>query len=129
MVEREDSPAQLEYGRSMPPREKIEGFLAEARRQGIGRWTAAPPIVRLSWRLKLDVPPPVYWSFATNALVYGGAWAAIFLILALPDGQWPREFIAALGSATFFGLWMASSNRRLARRLRVSPWDGGHAPR
>ena len=40
--------------------EKIQLFLNEAREQGVGGWTAAPPLVRVLWFFKLDVPPPLF---------------------------------------------------------------------
>ena len=104
-------------------------FFFETHQQGVGGWTAAPPLVRLLWRLKLDVPPPLYWSFAANALTLGLMLGLLFWLFTflIRDGGWGRGLITTSIAAVFFGWGMASYTRKLARRLRLSPWDGRQA--
>ena len=40
--------------------EKVKYFIDDMGRRGIGKWTAAPLLYRLLWKLGLKVPPPVF---------------------------------------------------------------------
>lgn len=43
--------------------EKVAFLLDDLARKGIGRYTVAPPIYRLLWRLGIEVKPPLFASF------------------------------------------------------------------
>jgi hypothetical protein len=106
--------------------QKIQLFLTETREQGVGSWTAAPPLVRVLWFFRLDVPPPMFWSTSLNAVVFGVAFGVVFyLIMVFALGEdWRRQLISTPIAAVIFGLGMAWFSRRLARRLRLTPWNG-----
>jgi hypothetical protein len=65
--------------------EKVHRYLSETREQGVGGWTAAPPLIRLLWLLSLDVPPPFYWSFAAVAVLSGCFFA--FFVFCMQAGR------------------------------------------
>jgi hypothetical protein len=106
--------------------EKVHRYLSETREQGVGGWTAAPPLIRLLWLLRLDVPPPFYWSFAAVAVLSGCFFAFfVFCIEVFVFGEsWRRQAVGAVIGGVFFGLVMAWYTQRKSRRLRLSPWDG-----
>ena len=107
--------------------QKIDRFLTETREQRVGGWTAAPPLVRLFWLLRLDVSPPYYWSFATIALAFGITFGVIifcFDVLVFRDHPgWHRQAVSSAIAGALYGLFMAWYTRSKAKRLRLSPWD------
>ena len=81
---------------------------------GIWRSNYKPPVVRLLWYLGLDVPPPHFASFASNACLtgcfFGVVWGLVMWLFV-----WPTYSISATAAAEaallaglFFGLAMAS---------------------
>jgi hypothetical protein len=113
----------------MTLQEKIDRYMAETREQRVGAWTAAPPLIRLLWKLRVDVPPPFYWTFGVRALTLGGffafwmfCWNA--LLLGMP---WRGGIIAAIAGGLFFGVtssWYLSWNlRRKFLGVHLSAWS------
>lgn len=109
-------------------------IVEELHAQGIGRYTSAPPIYRLAWRLGFCIAPPHYRSFRRLALEmgvpFGLLWALFMWVLFWRNDQnFPTETIAAavsVGVAALlagigFGLSMAGYYRWQAKSLRLPP--------
>ena len=95
--------------------EKREAAMKLLSATGIWPNYYAPPIVRLMWRLGLDVPPPHFGSFWGNAVVMGALFAilwGVFMWVALWSSQqhlpWPLALAGAGAAGIMFGLGMAS---------------------
>lgn len=115
--------------RIMTLQAKIDRFLNEARAQGVGTWSAAPPIVRLAWAFKLDLSPPIFWSFRAIALFQGiffGVFFFAFEVLIFAE-RWPRQLFSCAVGGVLFGLGMAWFFKRIYRRWRFSPWNAAAA--
>ncbi|HEX7688251.1 MAG TPA: DUF6404 family protein [Burkholderiaceae bacterium] len=111
---------------------KIDSAVRQAIAAGIRPFDAAPPLYRLAWRLGLDLRPPLYASFAVNALVMGGFYGASMGVLGLlwamsRPGWRPALALPVLGLAcaagAIFGILMAGLMRRRAGRAGLSSWD------
>lgn len=105
----------------------------ELHAQRVGRYTSAPPIYRLAWRLGLHIRPPLYQSFGSVALGMG-AWFALvwglmnWLLFWQTEGMpLSRVLVATLAGGLFFGLSMAIYYRRKAARLKLPPLEGESA--
>ncbi|CAN5191324.1 hypothetical protein BH23GEM2_BH23GEM2_23140 [soil metagenome] len=57
-------------------RRRMLAITDELHTKGVGRYTSAPPIFRLAWRLGYDVKPPLYQSFSAIA-ISGAVWFAV----------------------------------------------------
>lgn len=97
--------------------------------QGIDRYTAAPILYRLAWRLGLRVRPPLYQSFRTLVLSHAAWFGLGFGILMwfffwLPGGYpLPVVLLGIVLAGIPFGLLMAASIRRKAKHLHLPPID------
>jgi hypothetical protein len=102
-------------------RERMLAIVEDIAAQGVGRYTSAPPIYRLAWRLGIHVRSPLYQSFATLALGQGALFGIMggFLVWWLDGLTVSRGFTVAIIGGMFFGLIMAGYTRRTARRLRL----------
>jgi hypothetical protein len=108
-------------------------IVEELHAQGVGRYTSAPPIYRLAWRLGFHVPPPHYHSFRALALEMGAPfgllWAPLMWVLFWrSDRNFPTGTIAAgtvvvaaLLAGIGFGLSLAGYYRRQAESVRLPP--------
>ena len=108
-------------------------IVEELHAQGVARYTTAPPLYRLAWRLGLEIPPPLYQPFKTLAVnfgIYFGVTWGVFMgcFIWLSKGPSIASFIAlVLGSilaGLWFGVFMGAYYRRKAKKLRLPPLDG-----
>ena len=96
---------------------------------GIGKLTYAPPAYRLAWRLGINVTPPLFANFITNAL-FMGLFFGVFLSLCswllsplhLP-GFVPSTLTSVAFAAIFFGLFMATVFRSIAKQHNLPTWS------
>ena len=108
---------------------RVGRALAWTDARGIGRNTSAPPVHRLLWKFGVPLPPPLTAGFALNALFMGGffgvAWGlGMWLLFWRAQGLTPAMVgAAAITAGLLFGLAMAWTLRRQARRLGVPAWD------
>jgi hypothetical protein len=115
-------------------RSRMMAIVEELHAQGIGRYTSAPPIYRLAWRLGFHVAPPHYRSFRTLALEMGAGfgllWALFMWVLFWrSDPNFPKGaitaavtvFVMALLAGTGFGLSIAGYYRWQTKSLRLPP--------
>jgi hypothetical protein len=115
----------------MTHREKVAYLLRDLSQRGISKYTTAPPLYRLLWRLGLEVPPPHFASFGSLALLMGGFFGTMFG-LSVWLTMWrsmPVDRALALGlavgllSGIAFGILMAISYRVRAMGLALPRWE------
>jgi len=87
-----------------------------------------PPLLRLLWRLGIDVPPPHFVRFVPM-FAFAAAWFASGYGLAMWffiwDEQGTSSIVAAILSCMaglFFGLFMAAYYARGRRRYHLPDW-------
>jgi uncharacterized membrane protein (UPF0136 family) len=91
--------------------------------------TAAPPAWRLLWRLGFEVPPPMFASFSSIALVsglfFGTFWGLLMWLMEWSDHGFSLRaaVIAASFTGTLFGLAMATYFHHVRRKHGLSPWS------
>ena len=112
--------------------EKVAFLLDDLGRRGLNRYTIAPPLYRLLWRLGLKINPPLFASFWSLALLMGVGYGAILGLIMWPLLSWQQNspasgvFATAALAAVLFGLFMAVYYRWRAERLGLPRWD--HSP-
>jgi hypothetical protein len=110
----------------MTREEKIEYMLNDLAQKGIGRYTAAPPLHRLLWRLGFDVAPPPFATFWSNALLMGVsfavAWAVIMWLAVWRDLPLISALIVSGVTGAFVGLSTAAYYRWRWRKLGLPHW-------
>jgi len=102
---------------------KINRFMSEMREQGVGERRAAPPLIRLLWKLRLDVAPPAYWRpwvMEVLPLILGGISMVLIDVLLLGK-SWQEAilFMCFFVVTMWLGIWYF---RAPSQRLRLSPW-------
>ena len=119
----------------MNHQEKIDYLLNDLAQRGVGKYTTAPPLYRLLWRLGIEVPPPHFAGFWTLAIFMGvffGVFWGIFMWFFL----WRSEdmpLAIAIGSSliagVLFGVTMAAYYRWRASKLALPRWEDYPAAR
>jgi hypothetical protein len=98
----------------MKTNQKRQAALRLLAATGIWPSSYAPPLIRLLWRFGLDLPPPHFGSFWSNAAFMGTFFAIVwgaFMWLVLWSGQdlpWPFALAVAGAEGIMFGFAMAS---------------------
>jgi membrane associated rhomboid family serine protease len=113
----------------MNHKEKIERLLDDLGRRGINRYTIAPPLYRLLWRLGFEIKPPFFagfWAIAISMGLFFGIFWGVFMWLLL----WQRQGIPIVAVAVIsaiaglcFGLSMACYYRWRSRKLALPSWE------
>jgi hypothetical protein len=111
----------------MTHQKKVDYFIADLKKRGIGESTAAPPMWKLAWRLGMDLPPPHFMGFISLAVVtgvpFGLLWGmAMWLLIWRGRPVWISATAAAV-AGVLFGLVMAGYYRYSARRLKLPSWQ------
>ncbi len=121
----------------MTHRRKVEHLIEELGNQGVGTYTAAPPLFRLLWALGLEVPPPFFLGFGKLTLLmgtfFGALWGVLWGVgmwLSAWQGEMPVGIavaittLAAVFAGLTFGLVMAWYTRWKAARLGLpASWE------
>jgi hypothetical protein len=113
----------------MTHRQKVDRHVAESKKVGVPPSTAAPPLFRLLWAPRVEVPPPLFLGFFPLFLVMGGfvgvVWGALswlllwqFLLMSVMD-----VISAAVAVGLLFGLWVAVYYRWKAKKMGLPTWD------
>ena len=107
--------------------EKVARLLQDLGQRGIGRYTIAPPMYRLLWRLGIKLKPPHFASFWSLAAITGVGYGVLLalMMLALLWRSTPVSGVigtAAL-AAILFGLFMAAYYRTRAHQLGLARWE------
>ena len=113
----------------MDHRAKVNHLLDDLERKGVGRFTTAPPIYRLLWKLGIDVPPPHFvgfWPLAFGmGLFFAIAWGLLMWLLLWRTQNMPPVIglVASLLAGLAFGIVMAGYYRWRARKLALPRWE------
>jgi hypothetical protein len=108
--------------------EKVDAMIRDLETRGMSAYNSAPPLFRLLWKLGLEVPPPLFWSFAGAALVMGGFFGVVWglmMWLMLWREQMMSPLAAGISSASagvFFGVVMAAYYSYKRRQLGLPAW-------
>lgn len=101
---------------------------------GMWRSNFEPPLVRLLWRLGVDVPPPHFAPFRGSALTAGGCFAfawGLFMWLFVWRSQGISitvSLISAVIAGAIFGIAMASYYAYGRKRYALPPWRSLQMP-
>ena len=113
----------------MTLQEKVDAFVNDLAQRGVGKYTSAPPLYRLFWRLGIEVPPPHFAGFWSLTMVMGGYFAILWGLFMWLLG-WPRKdtpiaitVVTALFAGLLFGVIMAALYRRRAQKLALPRWE------
>jgi hypothetical protein len=107
--------------------EKVAHLLQELSQRGVSRYTIAPPMYRLLWRLGIKVKPPLFASF-WSLVVIAGVGYGLLLGIFMWFFVWQSRSVSALVgtvavAAVLFGLFMSLYYRWRARRLGLPRWE------
>jgi hypothetical protein len=109
--------------------EKVALAVNDLVSRGVRPLTAAPPIFRLLWRLRVPIRPPHFMRFRTLALFVGIGWGATFdlyiwaVIARSGRAATPSVHAVVAVGAALFGLLLALFYWWQARRLGLPPWE------
>jgi hypothetical protein len=112
----------------MTHEEKIAYLLNDLGQKRVNKYTIAPPLYRLLWRLGIKVLPPHFAGFWSLTLFMGAffavGWGILMWLMAWHGERMPAK--AAVGVAAIagflFGLAMAGYYRWHSRQLTLPPW-------
>ncbi|MFZ6755568.1 DUF6404 family protein, partial [Undibacterium sp. Dicai25W] len=96
---------------------------------GISRSNYAPPLVRLLWRVGIDIPPPHFGGIFTNALLmgtfYGTAWGIImWMAVWSHEGMSPiGALITSVCAGILFGFGMSGYYAYNRRKHNLPKWS------
>ena len=111
----------------MTREEKIEYMLNDLAQRGVGKYTAAPPLYRVLWRLGFDVTPPPFAAFWSNVLipgvVFAVGWGVLMWLMMWRDRPLIFTIIASVSAGASFGFFMAAYYRWRGRKLRLPRWE------
>lgn len=111
----------------MTHREKIKHYIKDLRSRGVGKYTIAPPLYRLLWRLGWQVRPPLFQSFIVLFLLTGtffGIFYGLFTwLIAWGSIHLNALFLShVLMVSVLSGFGMATYYRWKARSLELTEW-------
>lgn len=95
---------------------------------GMWRSSYEPPLLRLLWRLGLDVPPPHFAGFMSTAVVLGTsfavAWGVPMWLLVWPQTgmSFGSMVVTAASAGAIFGLIMAGYYAYGKRKHGLPSW-------
>jgi hypothetical protein len=119
----------------MNHQEKVDYLLNDLAQRGVGKYTTAPPLYRLLWKLGIDVPPPHFagfWPLAITMGVFFAVFWGIFMWFFLwrSEGTPPAVAVgSSLIAGVLFGLIMAAYYRWRASKLALPRWEDYPATR
>lgn len=99
------------------------------KRTGMWRSNYEPPILRVLWKIGIEIPPPHFLPFwqvlVLGAGWFAGAWGSIMWL-----GEWSKHgvsIMSAVGTASvagvFFGIAMAIYYAHGRRKHRLPKWN------
>ncbi len=113
----------------MNHQEKVDHLLNDLAQRGIGKYTTAPPLYRLLWRLGFEVPPPHYAGFWPLAIFMGVFFAVLwgifmwFFLWRSEDMPAAIAIGSSLLAGALFGVGMAAYYRSAASKLALPHWE------
>jgi len=113
----------------MTHKEKVDHFVEYMKSKGVGTWDSAPPIFRLLWKLRFQIPPPLFINYKTWRLYYGISFGLGYEILSLfPLFGTPRQFsiysfiIEGVIVGGLFGYFMAMWYKHHNKKYDLPEW-------
>lgn len=110
----------------MDHRTKVARMMEDLAARGVGKFTSAPPLFRLAWKLGYQVKPPLFWESWKVAFGFG-VWMAVFggvfMWFLGPQRSVGNLTVRSLVAGIIFGFVMAGYNKWRAQALKLPPWD------
>ena len=112
----------------MRTEKEIQDYIEKLHQQGVSRYTAAPPLDRLLWKIGLNVPPPLCRGFWLNVLISGTLFAIFypFVVWILNNLFTPWDssvtVFEAVVTGIIIGLFFAGWNRWKSKKLDIPEW-------
>jgi hypothetical protein len=107
--------------------EKVTLLLDDLGHRGINRYTIAPPLYRLLWRLGIELKPPHFASFWSLVAITGVGYGVLLAVIMWAFVWQSRPVSVVIGTAALaavlFGLFMGAYYRMQARKLGLSRWE------
>ena len=108
--------------------EKIEYLEKDLLAKGEMKNSISPPMYRLAWKLRWELPPPLFGGFIENIMISGGFFGVVWGF-AMWFLMWPGDMsihvalvISALAGLAF-GITMAIIWRRKNRKFSLGKWE------
>ena len=107
---------------------EIKDYIEKLHQQGVGRYTAAPPLNRLLWKIGLNVPPPLSRGFWLNFFITGTLFAIFYplVVWMIKNLFKPWDSSVTVFEAVFigvlFGSFFAGWNRWKSKKLDIPEW-------
>lgn len=112
-------------------RKKLRYYANDMAERGVNLRAAAPPLHRFLWKMGVEVPPPLFQSFASHLLlaaavvavgVSAAAWVVV-LLMGVSTDSLPRGLALGVGVGLLFGTLQALVSHVTASRLGLPSWD------
>ncbi|CAN5770775.1 DUF6404 family protein [soil metagenome] len=84
-----------------------------------------PPILRLFWRLGIDLPPPHFSSFGITVLFSGGLFGLemVAFFMLVEDLSWLESIVLAPFAGLIFGVVLAAYYSYGKRKYQLPSWQ------
>jgi len=111
----------------MTHKEKLNKMFAVLPKQGINKYTFAPPIYRLLWKIGIEIPPPLFSTFTSiflfMGIFFGTLWELLtWLIYGRNNLPLSITMCASILAGILFGLSMAIYCRYQAKKHSLPLW-------
>ncbi len=107
---------------------EIKAYIEKLHQQGVGRYTVAPPLNRLLWKMGLNMPPPLSRGFWLNVLIMGTFISIFYPVVVWMFKNlftpWDSSFtvLEAVFIGVLSGLIFASWVKWKSKKLDVPEW-------
>ena len=121
----------------MKTQDQIQKYIDALVRQGVGAYTAAPPLYRWLWRMRINSTPPFNQTFFQNfigtALSFVIGMILVFMLLNWVFGSGdmsvlvtvltkPTFSLGIFGGGLISGLFIASLVKYRSKNLKIPKW-------
>ncbi len=115
---------------AMTHKEKVNLMYEDLSSRGVSKWTCAPPLYRLLWKMNITIRPPLFMPFSLNFLFNGlffglffGFFTMLLTILIFRVWSLYHALLYYGLSGLLFGFFMAVWNKSMAKKLNLPSWD------
>lgn len=106
--------------------ERLNKMYQDLSQRGIGKYTYAPPIYRLLWKMGIQIPPPHFSSFLFLFLFqgtfFGIFWGLVMWVLSWQQQNLSLHIFKSALAGLLFGLSMAGYYRYQAKKHDLPLW-------
>ncbi|NQT63753.1 MAG: hypothetical protein HQ556_12395 [Candidatus Marinimicrobia bacterium] len=108
--------------------EKLKRALVILEKKGFKKGNYAPPLYRMLWLLKIQIPPPHFRSYNANFFSSAIFFMVAFLILRLAFSVWDftsitRFVVVAIICGSVFGWLLAKYYHHGKKTMKLPNWN------